>query len=189
MTKQELRKKFLQERLRLSPVELDAYSHQLCDSFFSSIDLQAINVLHIFLPIKIKNEPNTWLIIERLKTDFPTIEICVPRIGLTNNLESYYLKSADELEENKWAIPEPRRGNMAQPEKIDLVIVPLLVVDKQGNRVGYGKGYYDSFLRRCRDDCKKIGLSFFEPVEKIEDIDAFDCPLNSCVTPVQTFLF
>jgi 5-formyltetrahydrofolate cyclo-ligase len=72
---------------------------------------------------------------------------------------------------------------------IDLVFIPLLACDLQGNRVGYGKGFYDRFLSKCRYDVKKIGLSFFDPVDKIEDVNVFDIPLDECITPKKTWVF
>ena len=73
--------------------------------------------------------------------------------------------------------------------EIDLVLVPLLAFDKNGYRVGYGKGYYDKFLSNCRPDVIKIGLSFFDAVDEIEDIDDYDLPLNFCVTPQRLYDF
>lgn len=84
---------------------------------------------------------------------------------------------------NKYGIEEPVEGIDMFPTEIDLVIVPLLSFDKKGNRVGYGKGYYDRFLKKCRKDCLKIGFSYFEPVEQIDDINKFDIKLDFGITP------
>ncbi len=84
---------------------------------------------------------------------------------------------------NKYGIEEPIEGIDMFPTEIDLVIVPLLSFDKKGNRVGYGKGYYDRFLKKCRKDCLKIGFSYFEPVEQIDDINKFDIKLDFGITP------
>lgn len=73
--------------------------------------------------------------------------------------------------------------------KIDVVFVPLLAYDNKGNRVGYGKGFYDHFLSECREDVVKIGLSFFEPEEAIEDVSATDIRLDYCVTPMTVYNF
>ena len=70
-----------------------------------------------------------------------------------------------------------------QNSKIDLVLIPLLCFDKKGYRVGYGKGYYDRFLAECRPDVMKIGLSIFEPVDEISDVDEFDVKMDYCITP------
>jgi 5-formyltetrahydrofolate cyclo-ligase len=61
--------------------------------------------------------------------------------------------------------------------------VPLLAYDKHGNRVGYGKGFYDNFLSKCKPETIKIGLSFFPPEDKIDDVSENDVNLDFCVTP------
>jgi 5-formyltetrahydrofolate cyclo-ligase len=55
--------------------------------------------------------------------------------------------------------------------------------------VGYGKGYYDKFLARCHPNVIKTGLSFYDAVDKIDDIEAFDIPLDFCVTPQKIYNF
>lgn len=90
---------------------------------------------------------------------------------------------------NSYGIPEPTQGNEISPELIDMVIIPLLYFDKSGNRVGYGKGYYDRFLKKCRKDCLKIGFSYFSPTEPIEDINKFDVPLDYGICPDAIYEF
>jgi len=94
-----------------------------------------------------------------------------------------------ELVDNAFGIAEPSAGEIVEPGEIDLALVPLLAFDQHGYRVGYGKGYYDKFLSQCREDVIKIGLSFFEPVDEIGDINQFDIPLNYCVTPQKVYEF
>ena len=72
---------------------------------------------------------------------------------------------------------------------IDVVFVPLLAYDKQGNRVGYGKGFYDKFLSECKSNVVKIGLSFFDPEEFIEDVFENDVKLNICITSLEVYNF
>ena len=56
------------------------------------------------------------------------------------------------LNENDYGIMEPVDGTIIPYENIDMVICPLLTFDKNGYRVGYGKGFYDRFLTQCRND-------------------------------------
>lgn len=72
---------------------------------------------------------------------------------------------------------------------LDAVLVPLIAFDARGFRVGYGKGFYDRFLKTCRADCLKIGLSLFPPVEKIADTADFDVKLDACATPEKIWRF
>ena len=184
MTKKELRKIYLRKRMELSEVSYQQLNEQLCDRFFSAVKLSRIEVLHTFLPIKKNREVNTWLIIDRLKKDYPHVRVSIPKINnQTAELEHYYYESPEQLRNNMWEIPEPVKGVPTPTEKIDAVLVPLLAFDKQGHRLGYGRGFYDKFLASCRPDCLKIGLSFFEVEEKIEGISDKDIPLNLIVTP------
>jgi 5-formyltetrahydrofolate cyclo-ligase len=80
-------------------------------------------------------------------------------------------------------------GVKIDPLEVDFIIMPLFAFDEKGYRVGYGKGYYDRFLKKCNDSCLKIGLSYFDAVDEIEDTDEFDVPLDLCVTPQQVYVF
>ena len=73
--------------------------------------------------------------------------------------------------------------------KIDVVFVPLLCFDKQGHRVGYGKGFYDNFLHDCNTETIKIGLSLFEAEDHIQDIHENDIALDYCITPKKIYQF
>ena len=85
---------------------------------------------------------------------------------------------------NTYGIPEPE-GNQFEvsPKDIDVVFVPLLAIDKNGNRVGYGKGFYDRFLSQCRPDIVKVGVSLFEPTDLEIPKDPSDVSMNQLVTP------
>lgn len=184
MKKRELRKIYLKKRMELSDADHEQLNRQLCDYFFKVVKPEDIQVLHTFLPIKKTREVNTWQIIDRIKKDFPAVKISVPRMNNhTSQLEHYYLESPDQLENNTWEIPEPVRGVPTPIEKIDTVLVPLLAFDQNGHRLGYGRGFYDRFLAGCRRDCLKVGLSFFEKVERIDDITENDIALDLVITP------
>jgi 5-formyltetrahydrofolate cyclo-ligase len=90
---------------------------------------------------------------------------------------------------NKYGIEEPVDGIDMFTSEIDMVIVPLLCFDKKGNRVGYGKGYYDRFLKDCRKDCLKVGFSYFQPIEQVDDVNRFDVKLDYGITPDAIYAF
>lgn len=187
MNKQSIRDYYLKLRLALSDSEYEQLNQNLCINFFASVDLSPITVVHVFLPILSKKEPNTWLVIDQLRAEFSHIRIAIPKIVGENGMISYYLEGSQQVKENKWGIPEPQFGETAPLEKIDLVIVPLLAFDLTGHRVGYGKGFYDRFLKECRQDCKKVGFSFFEPVKEIFDVNSDDVVLDTFITPSRSY--
>ena len=183
MTKQELRKHYLEKRKSLTDGECADFNLKLYNLFFASVDLSFIHVLHTYLPIEKNNEPDTWMLVDRIRREFPNVRLSVPRVGPAGELENFFFEGLHQLQTNAWAIQEPRQGVPTPVHKIDLVIVPLLAIDRQGHRVGYGKGYYDRFLKLCAGNCKKIGLSFFPCVDVITNLDAHDVRINSCITP------
>jgi 5-formyltetrahydrofolate cyclo-ligase len=112
-------------------------------------------------------------------TDVEAISTMVP--VLVNDATTFELSA--------FGFSQPVDGMEVSPEDIDLVIVPLLAFDEKGYRVGYGKGYYDKFLKNCRSDVIKVGFSYFEPVDTIEDINGYDVPLDFCITHEKIYIF
>jgi 5-formyltetrahydrofolate cyclo-ligase len=190
MTKQQLRKIYLEKRKALPEGEYTQLNFQLYQNFFSNVELSFIKVVHTFIPITSKREPDTWLIIDRIRREYPHIRISIPRINTDHNeLENFFFEGLHQLGTNAWGIQEPKQGLPTESEKIDMVLVPLLACDVAGHRVGYGKGYYDKFLKHCRPDVKKIGISLFEPVDAINDIHSADIPLTALLTPTEFHTF
>jgi 5-formyltetrahydrofolate cyclo-ligase len=190
MTKSDLRKRYLERRLALTDEDYAHFNQRLCETFFLSVDLSFVRVLHTFLPIRKYNEPDTGLIVGGILKSFPLIRISIPKVNDENGtLENYFWEGPDQLVQNKWGLIEPGHGVPTPTDKIDMVLVPLAAVDVDGNRVGYGKGYYDKFLKDCRPDCLKVGLSFFGPAEKFTDVEEHDVPLNICITPTTIYTF
>lgn len=189
MTKKELRTLFLEKRKGLNEASLASMNLALSANFFAAIDLSFTSVLHTYLPIVGNNEPDTWIIVDRIRREFPHVQVCIPRVAGADALDNILYEGPQQLQQGKWGIPEPKYGNRVESEKLDLVIVPLLAVDRDGHRVGYGRGFYDRLLNSVRADCRKVGFSFFEPVTAIEDIGQHDVVLDACVTPKGTLVF
>lgn len=180
--KQILREHFKQLRSKLSEDEENDLNQQLLRQFQQFVWTGLRNV-HIYLPIKKFKEPNTRLLESWLRVTYPEIKLVISKSDLKTNMMEHYIWESDHiLELNKWGIREPEGGEEILPHQLDAVIIPLLAFDKTGHRVGYGKGFYDRFLSICRPECLKIGLSFFEPIDKIEDLDPTDVPLDYCIT-------
>jgi 5-formyltetrahydrofolate cyclo-ligase len=183
MNKKALRKQFRQKRAMLTAQTLEQASHAIQYQFFKHFPIN-FKTLHTFLPIAKQHEIDTWLIINQLFQQYPQLNIVIPKTDIQNHkLTHYFLTSNTKLVQNQWEIDEPVEAEICPVNMIDWVLIPLLCFDKQGNRVGYGKGFYDTFLAECRADVIKIGLSLFEPVEQINDVQSHDIKLDFCVTP------
>ena len=190
MTKAELRHDYLAKRRLLSDEELEHNSAQIVDKFFRHFDLAKIKILHCFISIKRFAEVDTRPIFQRIWSDHSRIITVVPRIDHdAEELESLVYGSDTQLKHDRWQIGEPVHDDRVEPGEVDLVIVPLLCYDSTGHRVGYGKGYYDRFLIRCRPDCQKVGLSMFPPIDSIPEAHEGDVRLDTCITPTSLINF
>lgn len=188
MTKSELRQIFLERRKALSPAERSEKSRQIAEHFFTSTDLSIIKLLHTFIPLEHRQEVDTSLIIHEVWSRSPEIRIAVPRVNFeTGEVESLAYTAETELIENAWRLREPGDGELVDPQAIDVILVPLVCFDESGYRVGYGKGFYDRFLKTCRPDCRKVGLGFFPPVDRIDDTHGGDLPLDDFITPARIY--
>jgi 5-formyltetrahydrofolate cyclo-ligase len=181
MTKQEFRKTYLAKREKLSESEYERLCRMIIGNLFNSGKLAAVTTLHTYLAVVERREPDTWPMLDRLKKESPHIRIVVPKMA-GEELEHYYYEGLHQLEQNQFGIFEPTHGTTTDLDRLDVVIVPLLVADKQGNRLGYGRGFYDRFLSQCAPSCKKIGLSLFNLEDNIPT-DEWDVKLDLMITP------
>lgn len=187
-SKQILREVYLAKRQFLSDDEYELRNHQIKEKFISLIESFNIKVIHTFLPIITKREVDTLRIIKHVRATAPEVQIIVPKTLKNGHLENYILNDNCIIEENKWGIPEPVVGDLADDRLIDLVLVPLIISDKNGDRIGYGKGFYDRFLEKI-PRAKKVGLSLLPNLDKIEFTEPTDIKLDFCITPSQVYYF
>jgi len=181
MDKKQLRIDYKKYRKYLSEQDKQNRSLDIANRLLS-LDIWDKTYFHLFLTIEELNEINTEYILQILMGKDKEIVIS-KTIFEQRKMLHFLLTENTKIKKNALNIPEPTNGIEVSTEKIDVVFVPLLTFDLYGNRVGYGKGFYDSFLSQCRKDVIKIGLSFFEAEEKIDDISSDDIPLDFCVTP------
>jgi len=188
-TKKDIRKHFLEKRLNLDDTTSLALNERLLANC-RQLDYGRCRLAHIFLPISEKKEVDTWPLVKWMREQQPRIAWALSRSDMkTGEMTHHLWKTNTILVKNKFGIPEPDQGEIVQPEDIDLVFVPLLAFDLEGQRIGYGKGMYDRFLLQCSPQVRTIGLSLFEPVQKIEDTDPWDIPLQTVVTPDHIYQF
>jgi len=180
MTKNELRAQMVRLRTALTEQEREERSIAIANQCLQLPVWDRSN-FHLFLSIETKAEVDTTPLLTLLQGRDKNI--AVPKITGKHKLTSILLTDATKLIKTKRDLIEPQSGIEVDEKWAQVVFVPLLGVDKKGNRVGYGKGFYDSFLAQCSSDTKKIGVSFFEPEGEIEDLHSGDVPLDACVTP------
>ena len=181
MDKIALRKKYKALRNSLSENEIEEKSLAIANKILT-LPLWEQTYFHIFLPITEQKEINTEFILHILSGKDKEIIISKADFA-TLKMTHFLLTDNTKIKKNDYNIPEPVDGIEIPSTKIDVVFVPLLAFDEKGNRVGYGKGFYDAFLSECKPDVIKIGLSLFEPEELITDVFEGDIRLDYCVTP------
>ncbi len=189
MLKTEIRKIYKDKRLQLSSSQKEKLDDLLLIQF-QKLPLPYLQVLLSYWPIAAMNEINTHTITDFIEFRNPGIHIAYPVTDfITHKMTAILTDEHTEFSENMYRITEPIATEKISPELIDIVLVPLLAFDTRGYRVGYGKGFYDRFLADCKKDVIKIGLSYFEPINIIEDTDGNDIKLDHCITPDKIYDF
>ncbi len=156
--KKRLRKAMKAERLALAKDDWQGRSARIVENVLALEKFQRARVVHAFIPDEHRNEVNLiplleWIISNQKKLLVPVVE--------GSELISVELTSFQHLEKNSFGVREPvMRVPSSLESKIDLVLVPLLAVDSKGNRLGYGKGYYDRFFKRLNSQAFKLGVAF-----------------------------
>ena len=191
MTKKELRKQYKEKRNNLTESEYQQRCEQIVEKVLENFDFSAMQFVHVFLPIQAQKEIDTYLLMQLLQQKHPQLRFVVPRV-ISHSFEmEHYLYNANTITLSKWGIPEPipTPQQKVDPQQLEVVFLPLLIFDENGNRVGYGKGFYDRFLEQCSDKVKKIGLCLENAVPLIEEVGKWDIPLDFCVTPQRCYEF
>ena len=187
MLKNELRTKYKNLRAGITPPRASDLSLMLANQILK-IPIWDFFYFHVFLGSPQLKEVDTLPLITILQARDK--HVLVPRVSGPDSLEHYLLTDATHLAMNRWGIAEPQDGIQVPEQKIDVVFLPLLAFDLSGNRVGYGKGFYDAFLEKCRPDTLKIGLSYFGAEESpIGDVREEDKKLDYCISPERIYEF
>lgn len=176
----------MQKRKTLSDDEVFLLSERIFKNFIYYFKPFSGQKIHVFIPIEKFKEIDTQIFIDYFLSH--NIRVFVPKIK-DNTLISVEIFDDTKFEPNKWGIPEPVSNKDAEILDFDYVITPLLYCDDKGSRVGYGKGFYDSFFESISDGAKKIGVNYFNPDESIDDVWKSDIPLDYLVTPTDMLSF
>ena len=187
MTKNELRSQYKALRKNLSEAEIEEKSLAIANGVLA-LDIWDKTYFHVFLPIEEQKEVNTEFLLHLLSGKDKEIVISKSDFS-TRKMTHFLLTDNTKIKKNEYNIPEPVDGIEVPSSKIQVVFVPLLAFDTLGNRVGYGKGFYDQFLSECQPETIKIGLSFFEAENTITDVFEKDVRLDFCITPKKCYRF
>ncbi len=176
--KSELRKQLFEKRKLILKREWELRSKLVIDKLKATDEFKKCESVHCFVSMNKRKEVNTHDFIKELLSSNKKLTIPATDFESGELLHSK-LNSFDDLQENKWGVLEP--VNVIEVELgFDLILIPLLAADRSYNRLGYGKGFYDRFLKNS--DAIKIGLLFDEFILNKIPVEDFDQKLDILIT-------
>ncbi|HWP96791.1 MAG TPA: 5-formyltetrahydrofolate cyclo-ligase [Syntrophomonadaceae bacterium] len=172
----QLRREMLARRGILALEQVEQRSREINKRLGMLEPLKQAGVVMAYLSIK--NEVDLSDIMVELKER--NIVLLVPRVE-GSELQAVEFKSWDECRQGPFGIREPV-GDAYPLQKIEVVLVPGVAFDASGHRLGYGKGFYDRFLRQLAPSTFLCGVAYeFQVVDSIFP-DQNDVPLHWVVT-------
>jgi 5-formyltetrahydrofolate cyclo-ligase len=168
--KQRLRQEGLQLMREIAPTEKLRIEHRLASFLFASAVWEQANT--IGLTMALPHEWDTTKIIQQAWLEKK--KVCVPLTLENRGMQFYYVESYNQLTDSAFQIkePVPDRCTPAFKDDIDLLLVPGLLFDKSGYRIGYGGGYYDRYIADYRH--KTIALASSNQLRQSLPIDPYD---------------
>ncbi|MBP2641537.1 MAG: putative 5-formyltetrahydrofolate cyclo-ligase [Firmicutes bacterium] len=157
--KKQLRRDILARRRSLSATEIADKSQKIAEYFCTWPHYQVCETVMFYLAMPDEVQADL-LITDALKQGK---KVCVPLLGAKyGEMNAVEMMSLDDLSVGKFNLraPDSNKAKMIAPSLIDLVVVPAVAFDRQGNRIGMGAGYYDRFLAQVRVNTVLLGLAF-----------------------------
>ena len=176
--KKELRREMLALRRALSDDEVEKRSHLLTEEICALPQYRKAKRIMAFLAMK--GESNLDELISRALAEGKEvyIPVCLPE----RKMEAGRLLSMDHFEKGPLGLRNLPKGYVVgQPETMDLVLIPAVACDREGNRLGMGAGYYDRYLSRVPVERRIAALWDFQVVESIPS-ESFDERIAGIVT-------
>lgn len=185
--KKQLRKTMKALRSAMPKQEWQERSALIVQNIKALEKFQTARVIHAFLSDEARNEVNLIPLLEKITSSQK--KLLVPVVD-GSNLISVELTSFNHLTRHAFGVLEPtERTSSPLEQEIDLVLVPLLAIDKNGNRLGYGKGYYDRFFKRLNAKCFKLGVGFeFQVMGEVPSTES-DVRLDAVMTEKGLIVF
>lgn len=185
-SKSKLRKRILNVRNNMSEEDVKKNSNAIMDKI-TSLDIYEQSKV-VFIYMDFKNEVMTSNLIKRMLSEKKRVVI-----PYTDNINTVLIPSEitkeSDLKLNSFGYYEPKSILPVNIEEIDLVIVPGVVFDKNLNRIGFGKGYYDKILNRLKPSAKKVAVAHeFQVLENIP-AEEHDVKMDMIITEKNIYPF
>jgi 5-formyltetrahydrofolate cyclo-ligase len=179
--KQKLRQKLRKKLQTQSENERLRNSRVIQSRLFALSEFKKAESVMFYLPIN--GEVDTWEMLKEAESEGK--RVFVPVVLTAQEMIATELSDVSvNLISGPYGTLQPEPGDIraVSPEDIDLVLVPGIGFDQQGNRLGRGKGYYDRFLNALPGTCVLIGLAFRFQVVKRLPVDSHDIRMHHVIT-------
>jgi 5-formyltetrahydrofolate cyclo-ligase len=177
MDKKGLRKYVLAYRQMLAPAEYERRNRFICQKVREYVYSGSYHALHVFLPILRNKEPDLRGIFDELWADHIRLFTSVTDFK-EKEMRHYEIHPSTKYVEGALGIPVPIEAPEVDIHEVDIVFVPLLMIDKRGHRLGYGGGYYDRLLKNFGGH--SVGISLSSPVDYLH-VDPWDRPVDKTI--------
>ena len=175
--KNELRKEFSQRRSSISKIDREIRSNQITEHLINLNEVaDASNILVYW---SFGHEASTRALIKELQ--LRKKQILLPYLE-ANLMHAAKINSTDSLELTTYGPLEPPDKTPVDPSTVDIVIVPGLAFDRNGFRLGYGRGFYDRYLSALGDASTTIGFCFSSQIAEQVPAEPHDVALDILVT-------
>lgn len=175
-----LRKALIASRKAIPVAEREAASRAMLQRLQAEGSYQRAHTLLVYAPFDAEIRVDFLFDTAEAAGKILLFPVCLRQ----GEMEAYLPRDRQQMRRDRYGIPapDPEKDELYAPEKVDLVIVPLLSFDRQGYRMGYGGGYYDRYLKRIDDPGKMIGLSFASQERENLPHGYYDVPLPLILT-------
>ena len=177
--KSDLRKQVLSQRQELDTKAWQEKSEKITEKVRQLNEFRNANAVHCYVSMNDRNEVATdSLIDDVLKSGR---QLIVPVTNFEDGTLTHSLLPAKNiLKKNEWGVKEPAKINEFAISNLDIILIPMAAADRNGNRLGYGKGFYDRFLKESR--AFKVGMIFHEFLFDEIPTESFDEKLDAIIT-------
>ena len=174
-----LRKQMLARRMEMPELDWINKSKAVTSHVLESEQYINSTTIHCFVSMNKRREVDTHSLLKTMLDDRKKVIISSTNFA-DGTLNQHSLEDFSALKENKWGVLEPVNSPTTGISNLDLILVPLLAADLKGNRLGYGKGFYDRFLSKVT--ALAFGLIFDDFILDQIPVDSFDKKLNGLIS-------
>jgi 5-formyltetrahydrofolate cyclo-ligase len=185
-----LRERLRKQRQSLSSQQVKEFSQKITDSCTKILNTLSISSMHVYLPIEKYNEADTWPFAKHLWQNYPHVQAATWIKTPDGQFQSVIIDNNTRFKTDEDGFWQPQDVEFLPEEfKFDLIIVPLLGFDDRGNRLGFGSGFYDRYLK-TQEKAQTIGLCYeLGHLKTPIPIEPHDVPMKTIITEKQIYTY